>query len=450
MRPRIAWLWFVFLLPPLVLANPRFEAKAHAIHGNDGFLNYAYAHSLLVGQDLNFTDDYRLFDLHFARPRDYDFRFQDTPLDPVTGRPVNRYGWGSALLWSPLLVPAQVIGELWQSALQPFEGRFDAFSEFHFLAVRLGTALWAVLGLAALAAVARRHLLPATDRGLFVAAMTALGLVVCTNLVFYIYLHPSMSTGPAFGLAGILIWQIHRLADRRSPGRWFALGLTMGLLICTRYGDIGLALGLMPALWAADRQARRREPGLDRPIAILGFFAGLAPVVLVQMSPLSGPAPYLGPDYQWEFPGRHSLAVLVSFHHGWITWHPAVLVGLIGLVVMTRDSSLPLWLRLTPLAVVAQLLAVGAWPEWTGGASFGGRLMATALSVVFLGLVVALRWMGERWGLRWAVAMVVLLALWNLDLLAQYALEMIPRQGPVSPLEVWRNSWELVVAPPSA
>jgi hypothetical protein len=94
--------------------------------------------------------------------------------------------------------------------------------------------------------------------------------------------------------------------------------------------------------------------------------------------------------------------------------------------------------------VVLQWLAVSAWPVWSGGASFGGRLMATALVAVFLGLVVALRAMARRWGAWSVVVLVGLLTLWNLGLMAQYALEMIPRQGEVAPLDVLRNQWDLI------
>jgi hypothetical protein len=434
-------LLFLLMLPTLMLALPPFEHRAHAIHGNDGFLNFAYVRSLLVGGDLDFTDDYADFDV-IGQERGYGYRMTDTPLDPTTGRPVNRYGWGSSLLWSPLVLVAHAVA----AALPPLEA--DGLSDGYFFAVRFGSALWALLGLMALLDVARRRL--GNDEAS--ALWAAFALLATTNLGFYIYLHPSMSTGPAFGLMGLAIWQMDRLTQRRSAARLFALGLTLAMVCATRYGDAALVAGLLPALWAAGRRRLSERTALEAPQMILSLLAGLVPVAIIQLliwralygSMLSGPAPYLGDDYQWALPGRHGLAVLFSTDHGWITWHPIVLVGLIGLAVMARDRTLPLWLRLLPLAVVLQWLAVSAWPVWSGGASFGGRLMATALAAVFLGLVVALRAMAQRWG-RWSVgALVGLLTLWNLGLMIQYALEMIPRQGPVAPLEVLLNQGQLI------
>ncbi|MBN1475584.1 glycosyltransferase family 39 protein [Candidatus Sumerlaeota bacterium] len=441
MTRRDPWLLLILLLPTLVLALPSLERRAHAIHGNDGFLNFAYVRSLLVGGDLDFSDDYADFDV-IGQRRGYSFRMTDTPIDPDTGRPVNRYGWGSSLLWSPLVLVAHGVAV----ALPAVEA--DGLSEGYFFAVRFGSALWALLGLLALMAVARRRL--GGDEASVLWA--ALALLAATNLGFYIYLHPSMSTAPAFGLAGLTIWQMDRLTERRSAARFFALGLTLAVLCVTRYGDAALVAGLLPAAWAAGRRPRSERTSLEPPQMVPSLLAGVVPIALLQMliwralygSLLSGPAPYLGDDYQWSLPGRHGFAVLFSTDHGWITWHPLVLVGLMGLAVMVRDRSLPLWLRLLPLAVVLQWLAVSAWPVWSGGASFGGRLMATALAVVFLGLVVALRAMARRWG-RWSVATVVgLLTLWNLGLMAQYALEMIPRQGSVAVLEVLRNQCHLI------
>jgi hypothetical protein len=460
MRWHVHWLWVALLAPPAVLALPQLENRFHAIHGNDGFLNFAYAHSLLQSGDLDFADDYSIFDL-IGESRGYGFRMRDTPSDPVTGRPVNRYGWGCSVLWSPFLILAQALSALARLGVPEHNWGPPSLSAFHFLAVRLGTALWAVLGLAGLAAVARRHLFT-EDEGTSdetdhrhdssVIVLAVLALIACTNFGFYIYLHPSMSTAPAFGLAGLLIWQIDRITRQRTPGRLFALGFTAGLLVATRYGDAAFVAGLLPALWAANREFKGASAGLQRPVTIPSLLAGLLPIAAIQMavwwylygSPISGPTPYLSDDYTWTIPGRHSLEVLFSTHHGWVTWHPAVLLGLVGVVMFVRDRSIPLWLRLTPMAILLQLLAVGAWPVWAGGASFGGRLMATALSVVFFGLVVLIRAMIRRWGRGAAIATLSLLALWNVNLLAQYGLEMIPRQAPVSPIDVLRNTGALL------
>lgn len=452
MPSRLRWLWLALMTPPFVLALPPLERRAHAIHGNDGFLNYAYARSLLVSGDLDFADDYAAFD---ALGRGYPYRLSDTPRDAVTGRPVNRYGWGSALLWAPLLFPAHLLAPL----LFPEEP--PGLTPLHFLAVRVGSALWGLLGLMLLVDfAARRRLLPpvhSREREPGGEAITLLGaavtLLAATNLLFYFYLHPSMSTAPAFGLAGLGVWQLDRLETRGGAWRWAAMGAVLGLLVCTRHGDLGFVLGLLPAV-AAVAWSRRTEAVPVPSAASLALLAlGAALPLAVQAavwwrihgSPLSGPAPYLGPEYQWRWPGRFGLAVLFSPHHGWISWHPVVLVGLAGLAVLARDRARPVWLRLVPLAVVGQWLLVSAWPEWTGGASFGGRLMSTALAVVFLGLVLALDAMARRWG-RWpTAALASLLILWNLGLMAQYGLGMIDRQAPVSPLTMAANQWRLLL-----
>ncbi len=50
----------------------------------------------------------------------------------------------------------------------------------------------------------------------------------------------------------------------------------------------------------------------------------------------------------------------------------------------------------------------------------------------------------DRSSSRPLIALVAALTPWNLSLTAQYALEMIPRQGPVSPAEMAANSWHLL------
>lgn len=497
---------------PFLISAWTMEARApYAIHGNDGFLNYAYLRSMLVSGDLDFADDYLAFD-DLNR---YPYSMAQTPRDEHTLRAVNRYGWGSSLLWFPFTLQAHLISVAFPGI--PANG----LNPLYYLSIRVGSAFWGLLGLALLIRVARRRLFPASEppgdemmtRHLVMAVIamlvlvpalwgillsylsghrtfpyvalavqlmviplaiwmairrtsseasqeacashrltlwTAVAMLAATNLGFYLFLHPSMSTAPAFGLAGLIIWLIDRISDKPSSGNWFGLGMAWALLGCARYGDVGFLIGLIPAIVFAGLLGKKKERVLRTPTAIPALIAGIAPVAICQMAiwwylygtPFAGPTPYLGDEYGWAIPGRHSLAVLLSFHHGWIVWHPIVFFGLIGVVMISLDKEQPPWLRLLPLAILGQLLIVGAWSEWTGGASFGGRLMATALSVVFLGLVVFFRWLSVKWGRLWPPIIIIVLSLWNLCYLALYAAGRIPRQGAVSPLDVLSHLWD--------
>lgn len=440
MSSRAPWLWAALLLPPLVLALEPLEQRAHAVHGNDGFLNYAYARSLLLSADLDFTDDYADFD---ALQRPHGWRFAGAAIDPATGRPENRYGWGSALLWMPFLIFAHFL-----AAITP-GWTADGLSPPYFFAVRLGTACWGVLGLALLANIARRQVLD-DRRG--PALFAVLALVFATNLGFYLYLHPSMSMVPAFACAALLLWFLEGMAEGRTFGFGFAVGLSAALLLATRYGDIGFVAGLLPAVAAAHAQGAHWEGGLRRPPAWPAMILGILAVALIQMAiwwylhgaPLRPSSPYLSADYEWSFPGANGFDLLFSFHHGWLLWHPILLLALAAMLPLCFDAVIPLWLRLTPLAIVGQWLVVSAWPVWHGGASFGNRLMGTALAVAFFGLAMAMRGIQNRWGTRGVLAVLALFSLWNLGLAAQYGLEMIPRQGPVSPLTMLRNDLTLL------
>ena len=58
----LAWSLFgLVVAPPLLLSVvTREQRPPFAIHGNDGFLNFAYVRSLLVGGDLDFADEVTL------------------------------------------------------------------------------------------------------------------------------------------------------------------------------------------------------------------------------------------------------------------------------------------------------------------------------------------------------------------------------------------------------
>lgn len=464
----------VFVLGLVLLAA---VAMRPSIRGNDGVGNYVYLASILRGGDLDFGDEYHAFDAL----KQYPYHFRDLPKDPRTGRPTNRYGIGSALLWAPFVVATHWALLIFQPTLA------TGMSRPYEWAVGLGTVFWGSLALGMLYFRLRR------DWGRLAAAATLTGLVLATPLGFYLYAHGSMSHGTSFfAMTGAML-AFERAWRAPRPGLMAACGFWCALLVMIRFQDATWALVLGGALaWRffALQANKDLDSGVEanpsttpwiRQSLNLGLF-GLAffLVFLPQMvvwkvlygSWFSGPAPYLndsaGSFSSWP---RHWLEALVGERGGVLAWHPLYVLGLIGLFLLARGWPFS-WhghlardterdmdalardsgdsgssqrtqthgqdARATnkALAVVgligfaAQVWLVGSWSIWWAGASFGNRMFLSALP--FLALGIAQWWSPVRPRRQRLLLLILLGALivWNLGLLIQYATEMFPREAP--------------------
>jgi hypothetical protein len=416
------------LVAALLLAAVAVAALRPSIHGVDGVGNYVALASVLRGGDLDFRDEYALFDSR----RDYPFRFADLPVSPATGRPSNRYGVGSAMFWSPFVAAVHLGVRL------NAPDRADGATRPYEWAVGIATAFWGSLGLWLLYGWLRRR------RGRLACAATVALLIFATPLGFYLYAHGSMSHGISFFLATALLLVFERGWRRPDAAALAGCGALAGLLVITRFQDAPwAALAIGGLIWKVGRGGGVEfRPGRRAGLIVVCLLAALAATIpqlivwhALYGSFFSGPEPYLDPSadaghfHPWP---RHLPAALVSERGGVLAWHPVYLIGLCGLGVLARRGEpmrAPAIYGLTGFVLLA--LIVGSWSQWWAGASFGNRFFISALPTVALGLA----WLANaaiRRGRRAVVLIVAgLLIVWNLGLLYQYATRMTPREDPI-------------------
>ena len=433
-HPCANWRRRPFLPLLILLLAVAFLILRPSIRGNDGVQNYAFLRSLLFDGDLDFSNDYAYYQSRHAEWFDY----KEIPRDPVTGRPINLYGIGNAVLWAPWVLAAHALGHLANGLGASFA--LDGYSRLYETAVGAGSCFHASAGILVIFTLLRRRY---GDARAFWACLT---VWLASPLLFYMYFHPSMSHANSFFLASVLL-ALYLGGD--SYRRWGAMGFVAGLLVLTRFQDaVLLATPVVGELFRL-RDSLARGTGvvaavcsrlprysLFATVALLVFSPQFLVWKALQGSAFSGPRAYMMQGSLRPWAPIHLADALFSPFHGLFHWHPLLLLAAAGLfVARTRSRRL----RLMALAAfAAQSWVIGSWSIWWAGASFGHRMFISTLPFLAVGMAAVIRRTG--WRARAARLAIVFFILWNFGLLVQYGLPMIPRQAPVPLTAIARNN----------
>jgi hypothetical protein len=414
-----------------------------SIRGNDGVLNYVYLRSIFFDRDLDFANEYACFD----SIKRYEFKFADIPTSPLTGRPVNRYGIGSAILWTPFFLVAHGATTLLKMMGSTLSA--DGYSFPYVLAISIGSALYASLGILLIFMFLTRYY-PRADS--FIAALL---MWLATPLVFYMYFHPSMSHAHSFFLSAAFIYVYFSPLPLSRLLQWGLLGFLAGLLVATRFQDATLLIiPLAGEIYKAVGHGRDKPHAasgqtiLPYFVGLLAFFIVFSPQLLAWKylygSYLSGPAPYLQYEGFDLCRPRFVLKVLFSSRHGLLFWHPVLLAGLIGLALRLRQYTLEKVLLF--VGFLATLYLVSTWAIWHAGASFGHRMFISVLPISAFGLASLVNSARRVLPRTLLIFLICAIILWNFGLIVQYATGMVPRQAHVSLRTVVRNQFTHVPA----
>ena len=404
-----------------------------SIRGNDGFGHYAYICSILRKGDLDFRDDYQLFDERL----NYPYKFTDLPTFPATGRPINAYGIGSALFWAPFVVPVHFFLK-WMDP-----SAADCMSYAYEWAVGLATAVWGSFALWLLYRRMRQ------DWPAWASLLGLLGTIFATPLGFYLYAHGSMSHGVSFFVSTCAMLIFERTWHAPKPLNFVKGGVCMALLVMVRFQSMSWALVLGTVLVGriftykhekgpkeAPTNASRYHPVINLLMMFGGSFVAFLPQLfvwhLIYGSMWAGPVPYLdGTSGVFSLFPHHLIDVLISERGGVIAWHPFFALGIVGLMIMVRKNHHRTLAWIGIIGFISQLYMVSIWSCWWAGASFGNRFFISSLPYISLGTAALFSMAARPVRRSLIIAVFALLIVWNMGLLVQYATLMIPRSDAV-------------------
>ena len=356
--------------------------------GADSLNYFAYTSSLLGDQDLDFGNQWsRLGFVSSAR----------TP----TGLHPNPMAIGPGLLW----IPAVAAVHFW---LLITGGARDALALAppYFAAAAATSIALALAGVFVLGRELSRLFGASAGR---IAVVTVL---LCSPVLYYVTLQPLMSHASAFGGACLVVALTLRAERLATPASWMAVGAALGLVMLMRPQAVPLALVAGAGLLRS--RAGIRHAGLALAAALVTFVPQLVAWKILYGSFLTIPQ---GAGFiDWS--GDHAFDVLFSADRGLFNWHPALLLGLAGLVLALRPFAS---IALASLAALAFTTFInGSVSDWNASAAFGARRFDVMLPLLAFGLAVLLSWARPILAARPLFLPAVLFgaaALWNVSLI---------------------------------
>jgi len=393
-----------YMLSPLLIRR-----RYGDIIVGDAVFYYVYERSLILDHDLDFTNDYAGFDRAHKPGDDKTTGGSTTDI----GRPLNQFSIGPALLGAPFFVVAHGLAlALRAGGIHAGTDGFGYLEEASFGVagiVASGIAAWVCYR------VARR----------WYGVSAALGGVLLVwlggSLTYYTLVSPTYSH--AFDACAVSLWVAYWLLRTPTTARqWALFGALAGLVTLMRWQEaVVVVLPLGWLLWDAIR--RRQAWGnaighaLAYSVAAIAVFSPQMIAWYVNFGSLIA-VPQGTDFFSLTQPGLFN--VLFSSRHGLLLWTPAVLVGLIGLLPLTR--RLPRTAITGIVAFVLLWYINGTVRDWWGGEAFGARRFLSLVPFLGLGSAAALDWLAIRTHARQQIAgaLVGVLVILNLLFLVQY------------------------------
>jgi hypothetical protein len=412
----------------------------------DGIAYYGVARSIVVDHNLQFRGDWTNAYSPTIEGRD-QFGRAVTLHTSKTGRIPVHSAIGASLLWMPFIgaTHATVLALDHLGAHIPANG----FSEPYRITLAAATCLYAFAGIWLSFRLARQFV---DERWAFLATIA---LWLASSLPAYIYVDPAWSHAHSVFAVALFLWYWNRTRENRSCAQWFVLGLISGLMAEVYFPNVVIALVIVfeaAAQWLdGERQRFQRAAAIrNYSVYLLAVVIALAPTFVIRAillgSPLAAGA-YGNQGWNWTTPAF--LQILFSPSQGLLTTTPIAMPAIIGLFLFPRrDKVLGRGLIGAFLALWA-LIAV--YPFWNLGPAFGNRYFISLVPAFILGLAYLLSECAQMWRdnaafarRAWLIAAVLIV--WNIGLLFQWSIGLMPDVGRVYWDQVLYNQFRIVPA----
>ena len=342
----------VFLpLLTLMVAVPFFAGFST---GADSANYYVYTSSLLVDRDLDLTNQWAGLGLA-------------VPPRTEAGLPANPMSVGPGLLWSPAVALTHAWLRSTGGAADPLRLSIPYYAAA--AALTLAVLLFALLEL--VGALSGWF-------GVAEARIAVLTVALASPLLYYAFEQPLMSHALTFAFAALCLAFTLRAQEERTLASWARCGACLGLAMLCRAQSAALFLLPAAGLWRARAGWKAALSAGGAAFAL--FLPQMAVWAVMYGSFITIPQGHGFIDWS----GRHALDVLISADRGLFNWHPAQLLGLVGLVLALKDRTEHALAALVVFAFTAYLN--GSVRDWNASSAFGARRFDVVLPLLALGI----------------------------------------------------------------
>jgi hypothetical protein len=301
------------------------------------------------------------------------------------GYVINQYTYGVALMEAPFFFIAHGLTLL-------AGGSANGFSMPYVLALRIGNALYALLGLLLIYRILRRYF--NSD----ISLLTTLGIFLGSNLFWFTLRQAGMSHIPLFFLYALLIWCSIRLYEHPRVRRFLGIGVIAGLITLIRPTDvlcliIPLCYGITSreTLWQRVLFLRRHWKALV--CAALVFALPVIPQMFYWKA-ASGQwmfYSYGQQGFDWTHP--HIFRGLCGGSNGWLAFSPLMAFSLIGILCWRR---IKVWMLCILLLLPLYIYVTYAWYCFNYINGLGSRPMIHVYPLLALPFAALLQWVASR------------------------------------------------------
>jgi hypothetical protein len=409
-----AYVFFVILLAAAAFASCIFiyvNKLAWPPIRSDGFGYYQYLPSIMIDGNLSMKTP-----IEHMVPAWTEGAYGLTTY-PETGKLLNKYTIGTALMQSPFFLVAH-----WTAGISRFKQ--NGFSAPYQIANIVSGIFFLCLGVIVLIGLLARIY------GKLNAFTAILLVLLATNLFHYSTFDASFSHVYSFALISCYLDSILRY--RAYPGNtnlicsW--IGLLLGLIVLTRMPNIIVAIAAVGVIVEKNwRQGRVHIAIKD--LAIVGVcFLCLFSLQIIYWRIITGHFllnPYLAEGFNWNNP--QLLAVLFGVRHGLLFWAPILTLAVFG--IGTIAGSDRVLAAVIGAIVCLEIYICASWWDPAFGLGFGARPFVDMMPFLALPLTAAIRQIRERYGTIGSVSIWVTGAVFcsiNLTLMYSYWRGYIP------------------------
>ena len=390
METKLRWLFFFqfVVISILFFVTGSYRNWPYKIE-SDGKYYYQYLISVWYDGDIDFSNNYNHPRYPFMHTEIDHYHFRDI-LTPETGRPINVFTTGSAILWFPFFLVASGLAYFLNN-LGLTNIVLDGWGLYFQYAVMYAAVIYSTLTILLMFQLLKSHF----DRQ--IAFITPFILFWATNWVYYSIFEVSMSHVYDLFTLVLFVWIYLQAHTRQKTAAYVLAGAVAGLHILVRTQNI-LTITVLIGYYIIgfivqdkNRSASLRLLFKNNLLLVITMLLSLVPLFYANIYLYGNIFALPQGSGFLDFFHPEIYGVLFSYRNGLFSHHPILLLALAGLTAALfnyKSEKSYLHRLVLPLLLVflVQLYINAAAADWWGGHAFGQRRLISSFLLFAFGI----------------------------------------------------------------